>query len=115
MELYALTVGILLFADRFQHKRIVIFCDNQSVIGMINNSSSTCKRCMILIRIITLVSIKLNVRIFARYVESAKNSLADALSRNDLKRFWELAPKHTERLPRSLPIFCWPVPKNWLI
>lgn len=115
MELYAVTVGIVLFAKRFENKRIVLFCDNQSVVGMINNSSSTCKRCMILIRIITLISVKLNTRVFAKYIETWRNDLADALSRNDLKKFWRIAPKHTQRNPTELPKCCWPVPKDWLI
>lgn len=52
MELYALTVGIILFGHRFENQRVRLFCDNQSVVGMINNSTSSCKRCMVLIRII---------------------------------------------------------------
>lgn len=115
MELYALTVGIMLFAQKFKNQRIVVSCDNQSVVGMINNSSSTCKRCMILIRIITLISVKFNTRYFAKYIETSRNSLADALSRNDLKKFWKLAPRGTDKEPKNIPEFCWPVPDHWLI
>lgn len=115
MELYALTVGIILFAQKFKNQRIVVFCDNQSVVGMINNSSSSCKRCMILIRIITLISLKYNTRYFAKYIKTTDNELADALSRNDMNRFWAKAPKNTERKPRAIPTECWPVPNEWLI
>lgn len=98
MELYAVTVGIILFAQRFQNKRIVLFCDNQSVVGMLNNASSTCKRCMILIRIITLISVRVNARFFAKYIKTSRNKLADALSRKDWKKILERSSKlHREK------------------
>ena len=41
------------------------FCDNKSVVEMINQSVCGCLRCMALIRVITLTSIRNNVRFFA--------------------------------------------------
>ena len=46
---------------------------------MINNSTSSCKNCMVLIRIITAESILRNVRIFAKHVSTKNNGKADAL------------------------------------
>ena len=49
LEMYAVAVGVLLWIRRFANKRIVIFCDNISVVHMVNNSTSNCKNCLVLI------------------------------------------------------------------
>ena len=79
-ELFTIMVSILLWCHKFSSRRICLFCDNQSVVHMLNISSSNCKNCMKLIRVITLRSLEHNVRIFAKYVRTDKNYFADALS-----------------------------------
>ena len=66
LELYALTVTIQLWIHRYRNNRIILFCDNQSMMQMVNNTTSKCSKCMILIRKLVLVSLKENVRIFAK-------------------------------------------------
>ena len=63
LELYAVTVGVLNWLKLFKNMKIVLFCDNEAVVSMINNSSSKCKNCMVLIRI--LEGLVCNTRIFA--------------------------------------------------
>ena len=89
-ELYGVATSILLWADQYKNKRISLYCDNQAIVAMINNGSSSCMNCMKLIRIITLRSLELNVHIFAKYVSSAENDFSDALSRFQMDRFWRL-------------------------
>ena len=114
LELFGVAVAIVLWADRLQNRRVVIFCDNQSVVQMINDAVSSCRNCMVLIRIITLTSIKFNVRFFARYVESADNTLADALSRGQFFRFWKNAGVGMNPFPTPLPQKLWPMEKLWI-
>ena len=59
LELYALTVASELWAGRLQNRRVIIFCDNKSVVEMINKAVSSCKNYMVLIRLIALTSIKI--------------------------------------------------------
>ena len=40
MELYALAAGVLAWGSKLANKRVIIFCDNQAVVGMINKTSS---------------------------------------------------------------------------
>ena len=87
LELYALTVGIINFLDRFKNRKITIFCDNQSVVHMINSTTSSCKNSMVLIRIIVLKCLYLNIKLTAKYVPSKENVFADKLSRLDYKGF----------------------------
>ena len=70
LELYALTVGILLWAKRFQNSTIQIQCDNKSVVGMVNNTTSNCHNCMVLIRIIVMETLVHNVRLKVKYLDS---------------------------------------------
>ena len=58
LELFALTAGVLAWIHRFNNRRIILFCNNKSVIDMVNKSSSRCRNCMSLIRMITLKGLK---------------------------------------------------------
>ena len=94
LELYALTAAVLTWSEveSMQNQRVTVFCDNESVVYMVNNSASTCEHCMKLIRIITLDNIKANRRLFVSHTSTGDNYLADALSRLNFKKFWRLAP-----------------------
>ena len=102
LELYAVTAGILQWIERFANRRVILFCDNMGVVHMINNSSSKCKNCMILIRLITLHCMKVNVRVFAKYVNTKDNVLADSLSRADYTRFRKAGPHMCDK-PTPIP------------
>ena len=43
LELFALVAGVITWAKRFRNKRVTLFCDNSSVVDMVNNTSSSCK------------------------------------------------------------------------
>ena len=49
LELYALTAGVLAWIHQFRNKTVVIYTDNQCVRSMVNNTTSGCKNCMVLI------------------------------------------------------------------
>ena len=87
LELYALCAGILTWADRITDPRVVVFCDNQAVVEVVNNYTSSCKNCMHLIRLLVLNCLIYNRRVTVKYVESKRNILADALSRCEYDRF----------------------------
>ena len=116
-ELYAVAVSIILWIHKFRNQRICLFCDNDSVVRMINNSSSGCKNCMVLIRKTVLLSMRWNVRVFAKHVPTDKNVLADALSRFQMFRFWSTIDKWgklVHKVPCNIPDEIWPVYKMWM-
>ena len=80
---------------------------------MVNASSSKCKNCMVLIRMLVLLSLKLNLRVFAKHVLGRTNLAADALSRMNFKKFRKVT-KNMERQPESLARELWPASKLWL-
>ena len=94
LELLTLCAGVFTWSERLRNIRFTMFCDNQAVVTMINTTSSTCKNCMILLRKLVLKSLQMNFRIFATYVSSADNDVADCLSRLDWRRFAILKEKY---------------------
>ena len=92
LELYAVTVGVALWLKDLtcKNRTIAIFCDNKSVVNMINNSTSSCEYCMILIRFIVLMAMTNNIRITAKYVPTKDNEISDSLSRLQMERFKRL-------------------------
>ena len=114
LELFGVTVAVLNWLKLFKNKRICLFCDNEAVVHMINSSSSKCKRCMALLRIVILECMVQNTRVSAKHVGTKQNGKADALSRLDFKRFRRLGPNMNQN-PSSIPEKVWPLQKVWLV
>ena len=115
LELFVLVAAILTWCNdpRLSNTRVVVFCDNQATLNMVNNLASNCLKCMKLIRILTLNNLQFNRRVFVKYVTSKANILADAISRTDWTRFWRHAPKTMNKKPDVIPSMIWPVTKIW--
>ena len=82
LELFVLLAGILTWGDspEMTNTRVIVFCDNQATLHMVNGLASNCRKCMKLIRILTLNNLQFNRRVFVKYVNTKSNILADALS-----------------------------------
>ena len=113
LELYVLTVGVLNWIKKFKNHSIYLFCNNQSVQAMVNTTSSKCKNCMRLLRLIVLEGLIHNVNIKVKFVATNDNGKADALSRGQFPRFWKLGLLMNEK-PKEIPKEIWPVNKIWL-
>ena len=116
LELFAVTAGVLTWIHRFRNRRIILFCDNESVVNMINYTTTSCKNCMVLIRLLVLKGLLENVRIFARHVKGEDNGLADSLSRNRISLFFKTCEKLGKPIdisPTPVPNAIWPVEMIW--
>ena len=117
LELYAATVAITLWIHKFQNKRICIFCDNMSVVQMINKSTSSCKNCMVLLRRIVLMAISHNVKITVKHVPGKLNNFSDSLSMLQYSNFRKEARKQGRKFnnkPCPIPLELWPMENLWL-
>ena len=112
VELFAVLVSVKNWLDRFRNQRIVLFCDNQAVVSMINNNTSSCPNCLALIRILVLHSMIVNTRVFATYISSRANKSADLLSRLRIQKFKSLNPNVDENMT-PIPTELWPMDKIW--
>ena len=114
LELFALTVGILTWQNHEELTNcwVVVFCDNTAVVQMINNMSSSCKHCMVLLRKLVLNGLKWNHRVAAKYVSTKANYLVDSLSRGQWKQFHTLE-LHMNQFPDEISDKIWPINKVW--
>ena len=116
LELFALSAGLLAWIHQFCNKQVILNCNNQGVVEMINTSSSRCKNCMVLIRLITLQCMNFNTRVFARHVSGISNDLSDSLSHDKLEKFFTLAKARNLKftaMPTPIPDNIWPPEKRW--
>ena len=44
LELFAVTAAVLTWIQNLKNKRIILFCDNQSVVNMINLTTTSCNK-----------------------------------------------------------------------
>ena len=99
--------------DDLNDQRITIFSDNEAVVHMINNTASSCERCMKLIQILALDNIVHNRKINCRHILSEDNILSDALSCLDFNHFWKNAPKTICSAADNVTALMWPVNQFW--
>ena len=114
LELFAVAVAIFNWIGKYRNRHIIIFCDNMSVVQMLNNNSSKCKHCMILIRLVVLKTMWANVKLTLKHVKSENNEYADHLSRLRYKQFRQLAHRRNklfDNKPTPIPEELWPMSK----
>ena len=108
LELYALLGTVLNWIHRYKTRCMTLFCNNQAVVQMVNNTTSSCRNCMVLIRMLVLKCLTENVRLFATYIRSRDNVTSNLLSRQKIKQFrklkqtWDIEP--TPISARLIPI-----------
>ena len=64
-ELLGLVISVHTWAPKLRNRRVMIHCDNQTVVTVVNNTTSSCKNCMMLVRKLVLKCLQFNCRIFA--------------------------------------------------
>ena len=101
-ELFPIVIACALWYPHFAGKRLQFWCDNESVVAIINSGHSNAPRVMDLVRFLVLISMKHNFLVRARHVPGVDNGIADALSRFQVKRFRDLAP-NADRTPCFIP------------
>ncbi len=106
MEFFPIVIAIVLWGHKLRGKRIILRCDNQSVVGIINKQTSRCPTIMSLVRFFVLRCLKDNIAFTAKHVAGKNNVIADALSRFQMKRFQEAAIS-PDANATPVPAFVW--------
>ena len=117
LELYGVLAAVMAWIHNFRNRRIILHCDNRSVVDMINSTTSSCRNCMVLIHLLVLKSLTQNVCIFARHIAGKLNDFSDSLSRMDLNRFHRLQVLHGRTFAQNstgIAEEIWPMEKIWL-
>ena len=91
-KLFPIYLACTLWGRSWSGQRIRMWCDNQSVVAIINSKHSKSPRVMDLLRAITLQTLSYNFTFNATHIPGLQNSIADSLSRFQMDRFHSLAP-----------------------
>ena len=102
-ELFSILVACAIWCLHFSGKRIQFWCDNESVVAIINLGHSKAPRIMYLLRFLVLLSMKHKFYVRARRVPGIVNEIADALSRFQDARFRAVAHQ-AESTPCTIPL-----------
>ena len=82
-------MAIFLWGDRFQNKKVLLHCDNEAVVYILNVKSSKSERVMTILRHIVYWSLLHNCQFRTVHLPSTDNKIADYLSRGQLEKFKE--------------------------
>jgi len=101
-ELFPILVACAIWHPLFKGKRLQFWCDNESVVSIINSGHSKAPPIMELVRKLVLLSMEHNFLVRARHVPGVSNEIADALSHFQMQRLWVLAPD-ADQIPCTIP------------
>ncbi len=93
LELYPITLALCTWSALLSHKCIVLHCDNESVVHILNKQTSKDKTVMCLVRQIVVCCLRHNILIGAVHVPGVHNVLADRLSRFQIMEARRIQPQ----------------------
>ena len=93
LELFPICVALSIWGDKLNSKKIIMHCDNQGVVHVINKQTAKCPRIMALLRFLVLKCLRCNILLRAEHIPGKLNDISDAISRFQMQRFRKLAPQ----------------------
>lgn len=101
-ELVPIVVAVAVWGHMWTSMHVKVRSDNMAVVEILKARSSRDKGIMHLLRCLHFFAAKHDVRLSASHIAGAENTMADALSRNNLLQFLSSCPKaHTNPTPVS--------------
>lgn len=101
-ELVPIVIAAAVWGSEWQGRTVQVWCDNAAVVAIINQGSSRNKEAMHLARCLAFVLAKREFEMVATHIKGVDNSLADALSRDNLPLFRSLFPQAAPT-PTAIP------------
>ena len=108
LELFPILVALHLWGGDLRNKKIKFVSDNLPVTQIIYTLTSRSEKVMCLVRHLTVKCLEMNIVLRSSHIEGVRNKICDALSRQDLKRFRELASE-ADKDPAPVPAYLWNV------
>jgi len=100
-ELTPIVVATAIWGKAWQGHTIQVFSDNSAAVAAINNCTSTLQDSAHLLRCLAFLTAHYQCELVARHIPGQHNTLADALSRNNVTLFRML---HPQAHPRPTPL-----------
>ena len=105
-ELVPIVIAVAIWGHLWASKHVRVRSDNMAVVDILRARSSHDSKVMHLLRCLHFFSAKHDVRISASHIAGVQNTLADALSRNNLQQFFLSCPK-AHPYPTKVPPGLW--------
>ena len=104
-ELYAVAIATNTWGTLWQRRKIVIHCDNQTVVSVWEKGTCKSSEIMALVRMLYFCAAHNNFNVCVQHIPGVRNDIADALSRFQHHRFRRIAPNANPQ-PDIIP--AWP-------
>ena len=107
LELVPIVMAIFIWGACLQGKKLTFHVDNQAVVSILNEQTSTSPRIMCLLRPLILKSLHNNMQIRSVHVFGRNNKTCDAISRFQWSTFRQLAPTadpYPSQIPKELSV-----------
>ena len=105
-EMFAILTAVTIWGGKLKNKQILIYCDNETAVSIINSGTCKSSKMMIIVRKIFFVCAEHNISIFSEHIPGYSNELADSLSRLQVERFTHLHPT-ASATPVVVPTTIW--------
>ena len=89
LELAAVVVSVWTWGELIKNSRVQLWCDNMSVVQVVNTLTSKDRDVMDLLRMLVRKLLELNIKVSMRHVPGVENIKADMLSRLQEQKFRE--------------------------
>ena len=103
-ELYAIVVACSTWGHHLTGRKLLIHCDNETVVAIVNSGTSKNRDIMCLVRILFFVCVRYNFDIRLVHVPGKENIAADRLSRLDEAAFFREFPTQYNRQPTPVKL-----------
>ena len=81
LETYPILALIYTFGYKMKNSYVRFYCDNLSVVHVVNNQTSKDAHIMKLVRLLVLKLLEFNIKFVAEHIPGIENVLADSISR----------------------------------
>ena len=101
MELLPIILAVMVWGRRWSGSLVVVHCDNQAVVTIVNSGYSKDKDIMHMMRCLFFIRAHWDFQLLAEHIPGEDNKAADAISRNNFPLFFQVSP---DAAPQATPI-----------
>lgn len=101
-ELFPVVVAVAIWGQLWADKVLLCYCDNEAVVSILETGTCKDPHVMTLLRSLFFVTAKYNILISALHIPGKHNIIADALSRNNMRVFFDAHPQALKS-PQAIP------------
>jgi hypothetical protein len=90
------------WGSKLSTKKVLLHCDNESVVNIVNSGTSKCRDLMCLVRVLHTICVENNFEVRLVHIAGVENIGADKLSRLEVLGFFKAFPGIYDRDPIPL-------------